>query len=486
MKLKVKELQLASGGPFIAVLNEKTAKKLSIFPMDRLLMKKKKLSIICVTDISSKGIKEGEIGLFQEAWEELKGAKEVEVEHAEKPESIKYIKKKLDGQELNEREINAIVKDITNNELSETELTYFVSGCYSKEMTLKETVALTNAIVHYGKQLHFKKGEIILDKHCIGGVAGNRTTMILVPILASLGYKIPKTSSRAITSPSGTSDTMEVLAPVTLSKKKIEEVIRKTNACIAWGGNMDLAAADDKMIKVRHPLSIDPTGMLISSILAKKKAAGATHVLIDIPWGEGAKVATKREAKKLRKLFLRTEKHMGFKMKVILTDGSQPIGNGIGPALEAADVLSILKGNGPNDLREKAIYMAAEMLKLIKVKKPKEKVLNALETGKAYHKLQEIIRAQGGLKHPVIPKAKYFFNVMGTHDAVIKHIDNKRISTIAALAGAPEDKTAGIYLRVRKGRKINRGLILYTVYSNSKTNLDIVKKQLKDLNPISY
>jgi len=490
MKLKVRDVQLTTGGPLVAVLHEKTAKALGIFPTDRLHIRRiqKKEGANCVINITKKGIQEDEIGLFEEVMKKLKvtHGTHVEVEQAEHPISIQFIKKKLEGKALTETELNMIVKDIVANELSETELTYFVSGCYSHGLSLKETVFLTNAIVNNGERLHFKKGEIVLDKHCSGGVCGNRTTMIVIPIIASLGYKIPKTSSRAITSPSGTADTFEVLAPVTLNKKKIEAVVKKTNACIVWGGGVDLASADDKMIKIRHPLSIDPTGMLLASIMAKKKAAGATHVLIDIPWGKNIKIETKKQAKKLRKGFLKVGKLLGLKMKVILTDGSQPIGNGIGPALEATDVISVLKGDGPNDLREKAIYMAIEALKLIGEKNPQEKVLQSLESGNAYKKFKEIIHAQGGLKHPTLPKAQFFHNVEAKQEGRISEINNKKMATLATLAGAPEEKAAGIYLRVRVNRWIKKGETVFTIYANTKQNLETVKRQLKERDPIVY
>ncbi|MSR86276.1 thymidine phosphorylase [Candidatus Woesearchaeota archaeon] len=490
MKLKVRNVQLTTGGPLVAVLHEKTAKALGIFPTDRLHVRRmhKKEGANCVINITKKGVQEDEIGLFEEVIKKLKVSHgvHVEVEQAEHPVSIQFIKKKLEGKELTEQELDLIVKDIVANELSETELTYFVSGCYSHGLSIKETVALTNAIVKNGEQLHFNKGEIVLDKHCSGGVPGNRTTMIVIPIIASLGYKIPKTSSRAITSPSGTADTFEVLAPVTLNKKKIEAVVKKTNACIVWGGGVDLASADDKMIKIRHPLSIDPTGMLLASIMAKKKAAGATHVLIDIPWGKNVKIETKKQAKVLRKGFLKVGKLLGLKIKVLLTDGSQPIGNGIGPALEATDVISVLKGDGPNDLRQKAIFMATEALKLIGEKDAEEKVIQALESGKAYQKFKEIIYAQGGLKHPNIPKAQFFYSINAKQEGKIKEINNKKIALIATLAGAPEEKSAGVYLRVRVSRWVKKGENLFTIYANTKQNLDTIKRQLKELDPIVY
>ena len=489
MKLSVKDINLSSGGPLIVVLHEDTAKKLNLYPTDRVTISRLKIKkkINCVLDISTKGIKKNEIGMFEEVFKKLnvKKGQSINVERADKPLSIQYIKKKLEGNPLNKEELYSIVKDITNNEFSEPELTYFVSGCYSQGLSLQETVHLTNAIVEFGDKLKFED-KIILDKHSIGGVPANRTTMIIVPILASLGYKVPKTSSRAITSASGTADTMEVLAPVKLSKQKIIQIVNKVGACIAWGGAINLAGADDKLIKIRHPLSIDPTGMLLASIMAKKKAAGATHVLIDIPYGLEAKITDIKEAKELKKAFENIGKLLKMKIKVILTDGSNPIGNGVGPALEAADVFSVLKGGGPNDLREKSIYMATEMLKLARVKNAKTKVIEVLESGKAYKKLREIIYAQGGLKRPIIPKAKYYFNVKAIRDGKVKEIHNKDIARIARLAGSPDDKTAGLYIRVDIHEEIKEGEDLFTIYSKSKKNIDTVKRRLKLMSPIIY
>jgi thymidine phosphorylase len=198
------------------------------------------------------------------------------------------------------------------------------------------------------------------------------------------------------------------------------------------------------------------------------------------------KVKTKSEAKKLKKLFFKVAGKLNLKLRVVLTDGSQPIGNGIGPALECSDVISVLQGDGPNDLREKAIFLATEILKLIGEKNPLNKVLSALESGKAYKKFQEIIHAQGGHKYPAIPKAKYYYNVNAEKNGKITYIDNKKINLIATLAGAPEEKAAGVYLRVRSNREILKGTTLFTIYSNSLQNIDIIKKQLKELNPITY
>lgn len=487
MKLKVKDVDIASGGIFIAVLHEKDALDLAIHASDRIFIKRVRTNkhITAVADIATGGVKQGEIGLFEEGLKklEVKNNDSVEVECGRPPSSLQIIKDKLDGKTLTEDQINLIIEDIIENRFSEKEMTYFVSGCYTQGLTLKETAHLTKAIVKSGAQLKFND-KIILDKHCIGGVPNNRTTMIVVPILAALGYKIPKTSSRSITSPAGTADTMEVLAPVNHTEIKIKHIVQKTNGCVAWGGNTSLAAADDKLIRVRHPLKIDPEGMLLASILAKKKAVGATHVLIDIPYGYGAKIGSKKEAKRLGQKFKRLSNKLDMKIRVILTDGSQPIGNGIGPALEAIDVISVLKSDGPNDLRAKSVYMATELLRMLKVKNAHKKVIKTLNSGKAYEKFQEIIQAQGGKKHISIPKAKYFHAVLAKSHGKVKSINNKAISNIATNAGAPQEKAAGLYLRVNKNQKVKKGETLFTIYSNSKNKLKYAIKTAKKFEAI--
>ncbi|MFH1332604.1 MAG: thymidine phosphorylase, partial [archaeon] len=432
--------------------------------------------IVAVIDISRKGIRPGEIGLFEETVKKLDVAEctHVEVEETERPKSLDLIRKKLDGATLTKEELDTIVDDILENNLSETEITYFVAAAYTKGMNLLEATQLTQAIASRGYKIRLDR-KIVLDKHCAGGVPGNRTTMIIVPIIASLGYTIPKTSSRAITSASGTADTMEVLAPVCISHERIIKTIKETNACIIWEAALNPMGVDELFIKIRHPLSIDPEGLLLASIMAKKKAVGATHVLIDLPYGEGAKT-TLKEAKKLRKKFIKIAKHLGMKLKVILTDGSQPIGNGVGPAWEAKDVLSVLQGAGPNDLRDKSIMLATELLKMAGLKNAEEKVRETIESGAAYQKMLDIIQAQGGSRNIKLPKPKYFTQIKSNKKGTVTRIDNQVIAKIARVAGAPKDKAAGLYLRVHNGTKIRQGKELFTIYAENKKRLDYAKK----------
>ncbi|MBL7100690.1 MAG: thymidine phosphorylase [Nanoarchaeota archaeon] len=481
MKLKVKAVDLSTGGPLIAVLDDEDAKKLDLKALDRIRLKKirSKREIITNLDISSEGIKPGQIGLFSESLKRLniKEGVHVDIEPASRPRSIDIVRKKLDGHVLTKEDLTVLVRDILHDRLSEVEITYFVAGVYTKGFTLEESAILTKVIVDQGFKLNLKK-KIILNKHCSGGVPGNRTSMIVVPIIAAAGFTIPKTSSRAITSPAGTADVMEIFCPVSIRHEKIKDVVKTTGGCIIWQSAFNPHGADEKLIKVRHPLNLDPEGLLLASIMAKKKAVGATHVIIDIPCGEGAKFDY-HEGKELKKKFKSLGNKLGIKVKVVITDGSQPIGCGIGPALEAKDVLSVLKGDGPGDLLSKSVFIATELLKMAGVKKAREKVTDIINSKAAYKKFLEIIKAQGGRKTMQIPSAKYFYSLEAPKGGVIKHIDNKLIAKIARLAGSPEDKTAGIYLNVRKNNHIHHGDILFTVYSNNKRRLEFAKESVK-------
>jgi thymidine phosphorylase len=221
-------------------------------------------------------------------------------------------------------------------------------------MTSDELLALVHAMAQAGTQLTWNRS-IVVDKHCIGGIPGNRTSMIVVPIVAAHGLPIPKTSSRAITSPAGTADTMEVL---------MKEVVTACHGCLVWGGHVNLSPADDILISVERALSLDTREQMVASIMSKKIAAGSTHLLIDLPVGPAAKLTNATEAMRLRKLFEFVGDHFGISVEVVTTDGRQPIGNGIGPVLEAQDVMAVLANEpgAPLDLREKSLRLAAHLL----------------------------------------------------------------------------------------------------------------------------
>ena len=473
MEYKVKKLHLSSGGPLISVLNSKDAEKLDLRALDRIKLKKGRKEIVTILDIThdARYIGRGEIGLFEDITNvfDVKDKEKIIVEHQPSPSSLKYIKNKLDGKKLTKHEVDEIVRDIIENKLSEIEMSYFAAGVYTQGLTLYESAYLTEAIVASGKQLDIDAYPIC-DKHSIGGCPGNRTTPIIVSIVAAAGFTIPKTSTRSITSVSGTADTMEIFSPVAHNIDEIKKIIKKTNACMVWGGALELASADDKIIKIERPLSLDPEGFLLASILAKKAAVKATHVLIDIPIGKGTKIESIKKAKRLERKFEQLGKLLGMNTRVIITNGEQPIGNGIGPGLEARDILLVLQNKGPKDLREKSLNMAGILLKMVGIKDGNKKALKILESGQAYKKFKEIIKAQGGnpdITTENIKIGKYKYTCKANNPGRVEYIDNKLLTRVAKLAGAPEDKGSGIYLNVHLKDKVKKDSILFTLYANN-------------------
>jgi len=488
MKFKVKDMDIASGGILIAVINTKDAEKLDLHHDDRVKIRKGKRTVIANINISEsdKAVPVGKVGLFEEVLDALKAKEkdQIDLDLTPKPKSIAFIKKKLYGKELDYKEIHNIVDDIVHDRLTAIEKTYFVAAGFAEGMTIKEIVSLTKAMVETGIKINFRGNAY--DKHSIGGVAGNRTTMVVVPICAAAGLKFPKSSSRSITSPAGTADTMEVLCKVDLNVKKMKEVVHKIGACMIWGGAINLAPADDKIIHVESPLSIDAEGQLLASVMAKKASVGADRVLIDIPKGKSAKVRTQQEAVHLKEMFELLGNELGMKVKVIITDGNQPIGRGIGPYLEARDVMWILENDkkGPADLKEKSLMMSGILLEMAGHKGGYMKAKKILESGKALKKMKEIIKAQGAEKKKY-GLAKYHFDIKAKKGGLVNEINNGAISKVARIAGAPGDKTAGAYLVKKAGQRVKKGETLYTIYAESRFKLGLARKLNKELKPYS-
>jgi len=488
---KVKPIGISAGGKNIIVLNKEQAKGHDIYVGYRTEMKFRKHEIPAIVDVSEDLIKYGEVGVYKDFAKDygLKSGQTVEIVHMDRPASIGYIKKKLDKGTLEDKEIQTIVEEIMEEKLSEVESSAFITGTYINGMADSEIIALTNATVKSGDTLSLGKGPV-LDKHCIGGVAGNRTTMIVIPIIAAAGLYIPKTSSRAITSASGTADTMEVLADVTFNMEELKKIVLKTKGAMVWGGGMKLAPVDDKLIRIRHPLSLDPEGMLLASILAKKKSVGARYVMIDIPVGRGVKIQSYQQGEELGNHFIRIGKQLGMDVEVLITDGAEPVGHGVGPVLECIDVMNVLNGAGPEDLRHKSVLMAGKLLELCnKVDKGMgySAAENLISTGKAMRKFQEIIEAQGGnpkVRVDDLPLGKYTYTVKSKVSGSIFHIDNKSISKIARIAGAPRMKGSGVLLHKTRGSKVEVGDSLFTIYSDREDLLGYAIKALEKLHVI--
>ncbi len=481
-RLKVKTVDIVAG-KLIAILNEGMAKDLGIASFERaeLMNPKNGKSIHVVIDYTDSLAEKFEIAVFRDVRKALdtKDGEILEVCAVGKPKSVEFIKKKMDGKKLSNSEILEIVRDIASNRLSEIETSAFVSGVYIRGMDIDETVAMTKALIGDGEKIDFGK-KIVVDKHSVGGTNG-RATMIIVPIIAAAGYAMPKTSSRSITSASGTADAMEVLADVSLSIEQIKNAVRKTNACIAWGGAVELAPADDKIIKIEHPLSLDPEGQVIASVMAKKASVGAKYVVIDLPIGQYVKVKNREDGERMALKFIEVGHQLGMKIEVVLTNGEEPSGRAFGPALEARYAMEILERKFFDNLAQKSVELAGALLELIG-DSPKgqgfNKALNILESGKALEKMKEIITAQNGkiLSSEQIGYAQFKRDVLSMHSGEISVIKVGMLNTVGRMAGAPADKKAGLYLHVEEGSKISKGTPLFTIYSENKIKLEAAYK----------
>ena len=387
--------------------------------------------------------------------------------HAAPAASLGAMRSKVYGARLDDAAYDAIVGDVAAERYSDLELAAFVTACAGGRMDAGETVALTRAMLAVGDRLVWPR-ERVLDKHCVGGLPGNRTSLIVVPIAAACGLLLPKTSSRAITSPAGTADTMATLAPVELDLATMRRVVDREGACIVWGGAMRLSPADDVIIRAERPLDLDSEGQLVASVLSKKAAAGSTHVVIDVPVGPTAKVRTTAAADALAARLLTVGHALGLTLHVLRTDGTQPVGDGIGPALEARDVLAVLQGapNAPPDLRARALLLAAAVLELGGAAPLGDGVALAesvLADGRAWRKFQAIAEAQGGLRAP--PCAPHRREVTAPAAGIVRAIDNRRLARVAKLAGAPDAPDAGVDLHVRVGTAVDAGAPLYTIHA---------------------
>ena len=490
MKLRIKLLTWTAGIP-VAMLREKTAEKAGLRAKDRVNIRvdsKKEFTVIL--DTVKKGlIKDNEIAVSDETRKilNLRIGQKVDIKIAPMTKSLIYIKKKLHGKPLSQKEIKEIINDIINNSLSEAEIALFISAMYRYGTSIRETIYLINSILESGSKLNLKR-KMIVDKHSIGGIAGNRTTPLVISICASAGLIFPKTSSRAITSAAGTADVIETIAKVDFSMKDIKKIIQKANACMVWGGSLGMVPADSKIIQIEKILNIDPEAQLLASIMSKKLAIGSNYILIDIPYGKSAKVSRKK-AEDLRKKFIKIGKYFKKKIEVVLTDGSQPIGNGIGPVLELIDVIKILdpKQKGPEDLEKKSLFLSGKILEMTKKAKKgqgEELAKEILFSGKAFRKFKQIIKNQrGALKK--LESAKFRKNLVSLKSGIIREIDNKKINSLARVAGCPGDKLAGVYLYVHKKDKIKKKDPLLTIYAESKSRLNEAVRFYREIKPIS-
>lgn len=490
MRLKIRRIPLDTLRENVAVLASNcTALRPEAFQaFKRLEVQHDGRSIIASLDICHDHSMVGpdEIGLTEPAFRRMGLAEgdTVSISPARSPQSLEYVRTKIGGETLNRHQIESIIQDIVGYRYSDMEIAAFIVAC-AGFLSTDELLHLTFAMAAAGTSLTWD-APIVVDKHCIGGIPGNRTSMIVVPIVAAHGFTMPKTSSRAITSPAGTADTMEVLARVDLTIDEMKEVVGECNACLVWGGHVNLSPADDILIGVERPLNLDTREQMVASIMSKKKSAGSTHLVIDLPLGPTAKVRDAMEALRLRKLFEFVADRMNLHVEIVVTDGIQPIGRGIGPVLEARDVMAVLANDvsAPADLREKSLQLAARVIECdpaVRGGAGYERARHLLESGAAMASMQKIIEAQGRASSAPDP-GPLTADILAHADGVVASVDCLRIAQLARLAGAPLDRGAGIDMLKRIGDKVEAGEPLFRIYSAGEAHFNFAVEEAEQSN----
>jgi AMP phosphorylase len=475
MKFSVKILDISTRRG--VMLNRLDARKIGVLDGDRVQIIHPKtgvaVSAVVVTTTTLAGQGVAGISLSTNERLHLSDGDDAEIREADdRPVSLEYIKKKMDGGHLTKDETLAIVKDVVNDEISDAELTAFITASYINPLDMDEVEHLTRAMVETGEQIKFASRPIV-DKHSIGGVPGNKISFLVVPIIAASGLKIPKTSSRAITGAGGTADLMEVLANVEFSSREVQEMTEKVGGVIVWGGATNIAPADDKIILQEYPFKIDARGQMLASVMAKKYAVGANLVVIDIPVGNHTKVPTVQDGHKLAREFIELGERLGMRVECAITYGDIPVGHSIGPTLEVIEALKVLEGaTEPNSFIQKSVSIAGIALEMSgKAARGTGTAMaqEILSSGKALEKFRQIVEIQGGdpkVKSDDLQPGEHQFVVNSPASGYVVEMNNRSLITLARMAGAPHDRGAGLLLHAKKGTLIKAGDPLFTVYAD--------------------
>lgn len=471
-----------------AIIHEQDCLELGVKEGDRVRIDGTK-SYVVTANKSDTLVKRGEILMPKNVMKKV-GAKdgmEVNVVFSPSPESVRSIRKKMDGQKLTKDEINAVVQDILEARLSLIETSAWLTALYINGMDVDEIADMTMAMVNTGDTIQFDRTPVF-DFHSIGGVPGNKVTPIVVSIVAAAGLMLPKTSSRAISSACGTSDFVETFCEVEMEASQLKEISEKVGGVLAWGGSMNLAPVDDMLIKVEYPLNINPRAQMLASIMSKKMAIGATHLLMDIPTGPGTKVKTIEEARAYVHDFMELGNRLGIQIECAITYGDQPVGNAVGPGLEARECIRILEGNAhPSSVVEKACDLAGIILEMGGIPHGADEARRILSSGEALKKFREIVAAQGGkpdLTSEDIKIGKYKLQLLSTKAGYVHTIKNKDIVSIARAAGAPADKGAGLLIFRKKGQRVEKGDILLEIYADVESKCQRARDLAIKLAPI--
>ena len=436
--------------------------------------------IATLYQIDSDLLEPGQAALSESAWQRLNLAEgdELHLSHPQPLNSLGLVRGHIFGQSLTRPGMQDIIADVAAGRYSDIHIAMFLTAMATRGLSDEELSHLTEAMIQAGERLEWQR-EPIADKHCVGGLPGNRTTPLVVAIVAACGLWMPKTSSRAITSPAGTADTMETLAPVDLDLNAMRRVVENEGGCVVWGGAVRLSPVDDMLIRVARVMDLDAEGQLVASVLSKKIAAGASHLVLDLPIGPTAKVRSATDGEQLGQRLEYVARSFGVRTRIMLTDGRQPVGRGIGPALEARDIMAVLENSAlaPQDLRQRSLSLAAALLELAgRVEQGEGQALaeQTLDSGAALKKFLAICQAQGGLREP--PVARRTFLIAARQGGTVSLIDNRRLGRVAKLAGAPGAPAAGVELHVKLDQVVERGQPLYTIHAETAGELNYARE----------
>ncbi|MCH2181698.1 MAG: thymidine phosphorylase [Mariniblastus sp.] len=385
------------------------------------------------------------------------------------------IRKKRDGQELEDREIEALIDGYTAGQIPDYQLSAFAMAVYFQGMTLDETVALTRSFVASGETLRWQPGRPKVDKHSTGGI-GDKTSLALTPMLACCGVDVPRVSGHGLGATGGTLDKLESIVGYRckLSIEEFQAVVYQ-HGCAVVGATAELAPADKKLYALRDVTGTVPSLPLITaSILSKKIAEGLDTLVLDVKCGSGAFMKTAEQASELARRMVDVGKRLGVRTEALVTDMNQPLGQMIGNGVEVDEAVDLLRGAGPADLQELVLTLGSRILVEANVQADEVAARQALqqsvETGAALEKLQQMVHSQGGdLDNPRGRAAAH--TVVSDQDGFVSQVETDRLGlAIIEMGGGRKhmgdqiDHTVGIQFRVKIGDRVSRGEPIAEVY----------------------
>lgn len=420
-------------------------------------------------------LQEDEIGLNTEAFEALAcgEGEDVEINLSPPPKSLEYIKRKISGDILSSKEYSEIMKDIMDGRYSKMDIAVFLVSCLSYSSS-NELVSLIQSMVSNNK-LNWDEYSIVVDSHTFGEVMGNSVDLIILAIISAYGLPIAKTCIGSTLSASSVADTIGVMTNIYQDDDKFQGYVRKNRGAIAYYDTLSISYINGYLRDVAEQLQIDKNEFIIISMLSMIYSTGLSHALIDIPVGKYTRVKDISEAIRIKKQIEYICKELGIFIEVVITDGSEPIGSGIGSVLEMRDVVRVLRNSkaAPQDLRDKSLFLAGRILEFdpnVSGGQGYAVAKELLEKGRAWLSFQKIILSQGRKKNFVLGQHK--FEVIASVSGIINEINGLIINKICMIAGSTQCVGAGVDLYKKIGDEVVKGDILYTIYSCNSSDLE--------------